>query len=74
MQAIELVKDETAKDRTPDAAGTSRLFEETKKRNLLIGRGGLWGNVVRIAPPLNVTKSEMDEALKALDESFAAFC
>lgn len=74
MQAIELVKDETAKDRTPDAVSTSRLFEETKKRNLLIGRGGLWGNVVRIAPPLNVTKSEMEEALKALDESFAAFC
>ena len=49
MQAIELVKDETAKDRTPDAASTSRLFEETKKRGLLIGRGGLWGNVVRIA-------------------------
>ena len=41
MQAIELVKDETAKDRTPDAASTSRLFEETKKHGLLIGRGGL---------------------------------
>src|SRR4030095_15656320 len=50
MQAIELVKDETAKDRTPDAASTSRLFEETRKRSLLIGRGGLWGNVVRLAP------------------------
>jgi 4-aminobutyrate aminotransferase-like enzyme len=73
MQAIELVKDETAKDRTPDAASTSRLFEETKKRGLLIGRGGLWGNVIRIAPPLNVTKSEIEEGLKALDQSFAAF-
>jgi 4-aminobutyrate aminotransferase-like enzyme len=73
MQAFELVKDETAKDRTPDAASTSRLFEETKKRGLLIGRGGLWGNVIRIAPALNVTKSEIDEGLKALEESFAAF-
>jgi alanine-glyoxylate transaminase / (R)-3-amino-2-methylpropionate-pyruvate transaminase len=72
MQAIELVKDETQKDRTPDAAATSRLFEETKKRGLLIGRGGLWGNVIRIAPPLNVTKSEMEEGLRAFDESFAA--
>jgi alanine-glyoxylate transaminase / (R)-3-amino-2-methylpropionate-pyruvate transaminase len=72
MQALELVKDETAKDRTPDAATTSRLFEETKKRGLLIGRGGLWGNVVRIAPPLNVTKSEIEEGLKALDESLSA--
>ena len=73
MQAIELVKDETAKDRTPDAASTSRLFEETKKHGLLIGRGGLWGNVVRIAPPLNVTRAELDEGLAALDRSFAAF-
>jgi len=73
MQAFELVKDETAKDRTPNPEDTSRLFEETKKRGLLIGRGGLWGNVIRIAPALNVTKSEMDEGLKALEESFAAF-
>lgn len=73
MQAFELVKDETAKDRTPDAESTSRLFEETKKRGLLIGRGGLWGNVIRIAPALNVTKSEIEEGLKALEDSFAAF-
>ena len=73
MQALELVKDETAKDRTPDAASTSRLFEETRRRGLLIGRGGLYGNVVRIAPALNVTRAELDEGLKALEESFAAF-
>ena len=69
MQALELVKDETANDRTPDAASTSRLFEETKKRGLLIGRGGLYGNVIRIAPPLNVTRAEIDEGLKVLDAS-----
>ena len=73
MQAIELVKDETAKDRTPDNASTSRLFEETKKRGLLIGRGGLWGNVVRIAPALNVTRTEIEEGLRILEDSFAAF-
>jgi 4-aminobutyrate aminotransferase-like enzyme len=73
MQAIELVKDEKSHDRTPDAASTARLFEESKKRGILIGRGGLWGNVIRIAPPLNVTRAEIDEGLKALDASFAAF-
>jgi 4-aminobutyrate aminotransferase-like enzyme len=73
MQAIELVKDEKANDRTPDGASTSRLFEESRKRGLLIGRGGLWGNVIRIAPPLNVTRAELDEGLKSLDASFAAF-
>ena len=73
MLALELVKDETAKDRTPDPLSTNRLFEEAKKHGLLIGRGGLWGNVVRIAPPLNVTKSEIEEGLMALDKSFSAF-
>ncbi|MBX5482298.1 MAG: aspartate aminotransferase family protein [Myxococcaceae bacterium] len=72
MQAIELVVDETIKDRTPNPKATLRLFEETKKRNLLIGKGGLYGNTVRIAPPLNVTASEVEESLKILDESFAA--
>ncbi len=72
MQALELVKDETAGDRTPAPDMAGRLFEETKKRALLIGRGGLYGNVIRIAPALNVVKADMDIALKTLDESFAA--
>jgi len=73
MQALELVVDETKKDRTPDAASCGRLFEEAKKRGLLIGRGGLYNNVIRIAPPLNVTRAEIEEGLKAFDESFASF-
>ncbi|MCA9600880.1 MAG: aspartate aminotransferase family protein, partial [Myxococcales bacterium] len=38
MQALELVADETVKDRTPNTAATADLFEETKKRGLLIGK------------------------------------
>lgn len=72
MQALELVVDETTKNRTPNMVATAKLFEETKKRDLLIGKGGLEGNVIRIAPPLNVTASEIEEALKLLDESFSA--
>ena len=70
MQALELVVDETAGDRTPDAEITARLFEETKRRGLLIGKGGLYGNVIRISPPLTVGEAEIDEALGALRESF----
>ncbi|HEY8079986.1 MAG TPA: aspartate aminotransferase family protein [Labilithrix sp.] len=73
MQALELVVDETTKNRTPDAVSTSRLFEETKKRGLLIGRGGLWNNVIRIAPALNVTRAEIEEGVRILDEAFGAF-
>jgi 4-aminobutyrate aminotransferase-like enzyme len=72
MRALELVKDETAKDRTPAPDATLRLFEATKKRGLLIGKGGLYGNTVRLAPALNIGKSDVDEALRILDESFAA--
>jgi alanine-glyoxylate transaminase/(R)-3-amino-2-methylpropionate-pyruvate transaminase len=72
MQGIELVKDEAAGDRTPAPETASRLFDETRKRGLLIGRGGLYNNVMRIAPALNCTKSDVDEALRLLDQSFAA--
>lgn len=71
MQALEFVEDETQKNRTPNAGFVTRLFEETKKRKLLIGRGGLHGNVTRIAPALNVTKPDIEEALRILDESLA---
>jgi alanine-glyoxylate transaminase/(R)-3-amino-2-methylpropionate-pyruvate transaminase len=71
MQGLELVRDEKAGDRTPSVETTLRLLEETKKRGLLIGRGGLYGNVLRVAPALIVPKAEIDEALKILDESFA---
>lgn len=57
---------------TPARAFTLRLFEETKRRGLLIGKGGLDGNVLRIAPPLTVSEAEVDEAVRILDDSFAA--
>jgi 4-aminobutyrate aminotransferase-like enzyme len=72
MQGVELVEDEMSRDRTPATALTLQLFEETKKRGLLIGKGGLTGNVLRIAPALTVTADEVNEALDLLHESLAA--
>lgn len=63
MQAVEFVGD----NKTPDADIVKKLFEETKKDGVLIGKGGLYGNVIRIAPPLNVGKSEIQDFLKCLD-------
>jgi 4-aminobutyrate aminotransferase-like enzyme len=66
MQALELVGDQ----KKPDTESLKRLFEATRRHGLLIGKGGLMGNVVRIAPPLNVTADQVDQALKVLDQSF----
>jgi 4-aminobutyrate aminotransferase-like enzyme len=72
MQALELVVDETAGDRTPNARATLALFEQTCARGLLIGKGGLYGNTIRIAPPLTVSEGEVADAIRILDESFTA--
>ena len=64
MQAVEFVVDEPAGDRTPNPEVVDKLMEETKKRGLLIGRGGLVGNIVRISPPLNINRSDVEKALE----------
>ena len=50
---------------TPDAKAASALLEETRRRGVLIGKGGLYGNVLRITPPLSVTVEEVDQAVAA---------
>jgi alanine-glyoxylate transaminase / (R)-3-amino-2-methylpropionate-pyruvate transaminase len=72
MQGVELVADESAGDRAPEKALTNRVFEEAKKRGLLIGKGGLEGNCFRIAPALTVVESDIREAIAILTESFTA--
>jgi 4-aminobutyrate aminotransferase len=70
MQALELVEDRNSKQPAP--ARTNALMEESRKRGLLIGKGGFYGNVIRMSPPLNISKADVDEAVRILDESFSA--
>lgn len=67
MQGCELVKENKA----PDPQSVARILEGTRHRGVLIGKGGLWGNVLRIAPPLTATREQIDELVAALDASFA---
>jgi 4-aminobutyrate aminotransferase-like enzyme len=69
MQAIELVKDRGTKEPDPQAA--NRVLEATRKRGLLVGKGGTYGNAFRIAPPLIVTRGQVDDALRILGEALA---
>jgi 4-aminobutyrate aminotransferase-like enzyme len=69
MQAIEVVKDPQVKE--PDAGRTGRLLEAGREHGVLLGRGGLWGNVVRIGPSLLITEDEIDEGLEKLGAACA---
>jgi 4-aminobutyrate aminotransferase len=68
MQGVELVEDLQSK--TPAVGETLRLMEAARDNRILIGRGGLYGNVVRISPPLNIQKSDVDEFIERFDRSF----
>jgi len=54
---------------TPSAKAAARVLEETKARGLLVGKGGLYGNVIRIAPPMTLTAAEALEGLEILREA-----
>jgi len=69
MQALELVEDRNTKQ--PAAPGTNALMEAARKRGLLVGKGGFYGNVIRMSPPLNISKVDVDDAVRILDESFS---
>ncbi|MBM3740971.1 MAG: aspartate aminotransferase family protein [Acidobacteria bacterium] len=69
LQALELVRDRgTQEPATPE---TLELMEATRENRILVGRGGLYGNVIRISPPLNIGKADVDEFIRRLDASFA---
>ena len=69
MQALEFVKDRETKE--PDPQSVVKVFEETKRRGVLIGKGGLYANVIRTGLMLNSTKDTVDELIGALDASLA---
>ncbi len=70
LQAIELVQDRDTK--APAPAETALALEAARQNRLLIGKGGMYGNVLRISPPMNVGRADVDQFLKLLDRSLAA--
>ena len=67
MQAIELVKDRKTKEHDPEM--TSRVMERARSNGLLVGKGGIAANVIRLTPPLNINKGDVDQAIGILDKS-----
>ena len=66
---LELVKDPVSKG--PATAETAELMEQAKAEGALIGKGGLLGNVIRIAPSMSITTQECDELLVAMRNALA---
>lgn len=69
MYAVELVEDRGTK--APARAAAAHVLEAARENRLLIGKGGLDGNVIRITPPLNIGRADVDEFARLLDASFA---
>lgn len=63
---VELVRE----GKEPASHEILQVFEATKRRGLLIGKGGLYGNTIRLTPPLNISNTDVDEAVHILDQSF----
>jgi alanine-glyoxylate transaminase/(R)-3-amino-2-methylpropionate-pyruvate transaminase len=66
MLGVELVRDRQSKE--PATAETADLLELSKERGLLLGKGGLAGNTLRIKPPMCVTRDDADFLVDCLDE------
>jgi 4-aminobutyrate aminotransferase len=70
LQAIELVEDRRTK--APAAQLTGRVLEAARSNGLLIGKGGLYSNVIRISPPMNISPADVDEFAVRMDRSLTA--
>jgi 4-aminobutyrate aminotransferase len=57
---------------SPSAALAARALEAARERGLLIGKGGLYGQTLRMAPPMNVTEAEAKEGLGLLTDALRA--
>ncbi|HTX27268.1 MAG TPA: aminotransferase class III-fold pyridoxal phosphate-dependent enzyme [Streptosporangiaceae bacterium] len=69
MFAVDLVDAATGKASPPLAA---KMLEATRERGLLVGKGGLYGHTLRMAPPLTLSEAEAKEGLGILIDALAA--
>jgi alanine-glyoxylate transaminase/(R)-3-amino-2-methylpropionate-pyruvate transaminase len=69
MLGVELVKDRATKEPARDECAA--VFEKCRDLGLLTGKGGLYGNVLRIKPPMCITEADADFMIEVIDEALA---
>jgi 4-aminobutyrate aminotransferase-like enzyme len=69
MIGMELVRDPMSK--LPAQTEGQKIQEICLENRLLIGLGGIYGNVIRIQPPLVISEEQMDEVIKVLERAFS---
>jgi alanine-glyoxylate transaminase/(R)-3-amino-2-methylpropionate-pyruvate transaminase len=69
MLGVEMVKDRATKE--PAKAECAQVLEYAREMGLLLGKGGLWGQSIRFAPPMCITRADADFILEVFDEAFA---
>ncbi len=69
MLGVELVKDRESKQ--PASTEAATVIEMARDRGLLIGKGGLYGNTLRIKPPMCITRDDAQFMIDCLDDVFA---
>ncbi|MBZ0186811.1 MAG: aspartate aminotransferase family protein [Candidatus Obscuribacterales bacterium] len=57
------------KDKTPLTKETARIVELSKDDGVIVGKGGIFGNVLRVKPALNITKENVDTTLKVIKKA-----
>ncbi len=67
LLAVELVEDRRTK--APATAAMLQLMEAARENRIMVGRGGLYGNVMRLSPPMNIGRGDVDEFIARLDAS-----
>jgi 4-aminobutyrate aminotransferase-like enzyme len=67
MQGVELVQDRKTKE--PATQLANKVLERARANGLVIGKGGLYANVLRMSPPLNIPGTDIDQAVAILDKS-----
>ena len=70
LLALELVEDRRTK--APATAATNQMLEAARENKIMIGKGGLYGNCIRLSPPMNISRTDVDEFIKRLDQSFTS--